>query len=70
MNISKHEKQLLIQELAELKQEHRDLDIQIDLMIEKIENNQLDIKRFKKKKLKLKDAITRLESNLIPDLHA
>jgi len=27
MNISKHEKQMLIQELAELKQEHRELDI-------------------------------------------
>lgn len=70
MNISKHEKQLLIQELAELKQEHRDLDIKINEMIKTIENNQLDIKRFKKQKLKLKDAITRLESDLIPDLHA
>ena len=70
MNISKHEKQMLIQELAELKQEHRDLDIAIDLMAEKIEINQLDIKRLKKQKLKLKDAISRLESNLIPDLHA
>ena len=70
MNISKHEKQLLIQELAELKQEHRDLDIRINEMVKTIESNQLDIKRFKKQKLKLKDAITRLESNLIPDLHA
>ena len=70
MNISKQEQQMLIQELAELKQEHRDLDIKIDEMIEKIENNQLDIKRLKKKKLKLKDAISRLESNLIPNLHA
>jgi len=70
MNISKHEKQMLIQELAELKQEHRELDIAINVMAEKIENNQLDVKRLKKKKLKLKDAIARLESKLIPDLHA
>jgi len=70
MNISKQEQQMLIQELAELKQEHRDLDIKINEMIKTIENNQLDIKRFKKQKLKLKDAITRLESSLIPDLHA
>ncbi len=67
MNISKHEKQMLIQELAELKQEHRELDIMIN---ESISVNQLEIKRLKKKRLKLKDAISRLESKLIPDLHA
>jgi len=61
---------MLIQELAELKQEHRELDITINEMVNKIEDNQLKIKRLKKQKLKLKDAISRLESNLIPDLHA
>jgi len=67
MNINKDEKQMLLQELAELKQEHRELDIAIDDMAQKVEANQLDIKRLKKQKLRLKDAI---ESNLIPDLHA
>jgi len=70
MNINKQEKQMLIQELAELKQEHRDLDLKIDEMVDLVESNQLEIKRLKKQKLKLKDAISRLESNLIPDLHA
>jgi len=70
MNINNHEKQMLIQELAELKQEHRDLDIKIDEMAKRVEANQFDIKRLKKQKLKLRDAISRLESNLIPDLHA
>ena len=70
MDINKQEKQMLIQELAELKQEHRDLDIKIKEMTKVVEINQLDIKRLKKKKLKLKDAISRLESNLIPNLHA
>ena len=70
MNISNIEKQQLIQELAELKQVHRDLDIAIEEMVEKVEANQLDISRLKKKKLKLKDSIIRLESKLIPDLHA
>ena len=70
MNINKHEKQMLIQELAELKQEHRELDLVINEMDNAIEDNQLKIKRFKKQKLKLKDAISRLESSLIPDLHA
>jgi len=70
MPINKDEKQMLLQELAELKQEHRELDLSIQEMAEKVEANQLDIKRLKKQKLKLKDAISRLESNLIPDLHA
>ena len=70
MKFSQEEKQMLIQELAELKQEHRELDIAIEEMAEKVEANQLEITRLKKKKLKLKDAISRLESNLIPNLHA
>ena len=70
MKFSQEEKQMLIQELAELKQEHRELDIAINDMIEKVESNQLEITRLKKQKLKLKDAISRLESNLIPNLHA
>lgn len=70
MPINKDEKQMLLQELAELKQEHRELDLSIQEMAEKVEANQLDIKRLKKQKLRLKDAISRLESNLIPDLHA
>jgi len=70
MKHGQDEKQMLIQELAELKQEHRDLDISIKMLAEKIDANMFEIGRLKKQKLKLKDAITRLESNLIPDLHA
>ncbi|MFT5572862.1 MAG: hypothetical protein ACI9FR_001786 [Cryomorphaceae bacterium] len=70
MYISRQETQRLIQELATLKQEHRELDIAIDEMAIKVQANQLDIKRLKKQKLRLKDSISRLESNLIPDLHA
>lgn len=70
MHLSKDEQHMLMQELAELKQEHRELDVAIEDMAIKVQSNQLDIKRLKKQKLKLKDAITRLESNLIPNLHA
>lgn len=70
MNITNIEKQQLIQELAELKEDHRELDMAIEAMAEKVEANQLKIGRLKKKKLKLKDSIIRLESKLIPDLHA
>ena len=70
MSVSQDEKRMLIQELAELKQEHRDLDLAITDLQQKLDHNQLEVSRLKRKKLRLKDAIARLESNLIPDLHA
>lgn len=56
--------------LAELREEHRDLDLAIKRMIEDPWQDQLQIRRLKKRKLKLKDWIARLESKLIPDLDA
>lgn len=56
--------------LAELRQEHRDLDVAITGMQETLYADQLQLRRLKKRKLVLKDAITRLESRLIPDLNA
>lgn len=70
MNISSAEKRQLIQELAELKQDHRSLDIAIIELQKKLEHNQFEVGRLKRQKLKLKDTIARLESNLIPNLHA
>lgn len=70
MKITKSDKQRILQAVAELKQEHRDLDIAIQEMAEKVHANQLEVGRLKRQKLKLKDAISRLESELIPDLHA
>jgi len=70
MQITKSDKQRLLQALAELKQEHRSLDIAIHEMAEKVHANQLEIGRLKKQKLTLKDSISRLESKLIPNLHA
>ncbi len=70
MQITKSDKQRLLQALAELKQEHRSLDIAIHEMAEKVHANQLEIGRLKRQKLTLKDSISRLESKLIPNLHA
>ena len=69
MTASDIEKQHL-QQLATLKQQHRELDKRISELVERVDYNQLESKRLKKQKLHLKDAITRLESSLIPDLHA
>lgn len=59
-----------LEKLRELRIEHRDLDdviarLQLDFKVD-----ELQLKRLKKRKLMLKDQITRLESELIPDLNA
>jgi hypothetical protein len=56
--------------IAELKEEHRDLDEAIARLSEDSGVDQLQIRRMKKRKLKLKDWIAYLESKLIPDLDA
>lgn len=56
--------------LAELRVEHRDLDVAIDHMARAIGCDELQLTRLKKRKLLLKDTIAKLESRLIPDLDA
>ncbi len=56
--------------LGELREEHRDLDQAIGRMSVEPWQDQLRLRRMKKRKLKLKDWIARLESKLIPDLDA
>ena len=53
-----------------MREEHRDLDEAIQRMTEEPWVDQLRLRRLKKRKLKLKDWISRLESSLIPDLDA
>lgn len=60
----------LHKELASLKSEHRDLDDVIKLLIERGSYDPLQVQRLKKRKLVLKDQITRLESELLPDIIA
>ncbi len=49
---------------------HRDLDDLIDRLTHDPLADQLRIRRLKKKRLVFKDMITRLESEMIPDLDA
>ncbi len=70
MTIQDSRTKSLIQDLAQLKQDHRELDIAIESMVEKLQSNQFEVTRLKRQRLKLKDAISKLESKLIPDLHA
>lgn len=56
--------------LAELRMEHRDLDDIISQLQTNTYQNQLQLQRLKKRKLRLKDMIKRIESMLIPDIDA
>ena len=57
-------------QLAELESEHRDLDEVISRLSDGTPINQLQIQRLKKRKLNLKDEITRLHAKLLPDIIA
>ena len=59
--------QHLRETLAQLKQEHRDLDTAISELDSSVRSDQLQIRRLKKKKLDLKDQISRAEDALFPD---
>ncbi|NND65899.1 MAG: YdcH family protein [Gammaproteobacteria bacterium] len=59
-----------IEQLKKLRVDHRNLDDVIARMAHDPTMDQLQIKRMKKERLKLKDQITRIESELIPDLNA
>lgn len=56
--------------LARLVSEHRDLDAEIVQLESQGSGDQLTIKRLKKRKLVLKDRITALEDQLLPDIIA
>ncbi len=60
---------LLVRRLAELRTEHRDLDLAIVNTVPD-GSNEMQLKRLKKRKLALKDMIAYLENKLIPDLDA
>ena len=68
--LTTEERHRLEQRLYELKQEHRDLDDVISRLLLTPDVEELQLKRFKKRKLSLKDTITKLEDVLIPDILA
>ena len=68
--MSEEREQRLRAALAQLKQEHRDLDAAIAGLEQTVRADALQIKRLKKKKLHLKDLIARVEDELFPDIIA
>lgn len=56
--------------IAALEVEHQDLDDIIARLAEHPTQDSLQLRRFKKRKLVLKDVITRLRIQLVPDIPA
>lgn len=56
--------------LNTLQQEHRDLDLAIIALTSELSFDQFAVLRLKKRKLLIKDMISRINSRLIPDLNA
>jgi len=64
------ENEAIRRRIEELRSEHRDLDDVIARLIERMPYDQLQLQRLKKRKLLLKDEISQLENQLIPDIIA
>ncbi len=56
--------------IIELEVEHRDLDSVIDMLSANGQPEELQLRRLKKRRLQLKDHITLLKMQLIPDIPA
>jgi hypothetical protein len=67
--VTKSDEVVLRAKLAELVQEHRDLDTAI-AALSPSQHDQLQLTRLKKRKLQLKDQIARIEDALLPDIIA
>lgn len=58
------------QRIIELEVEHRDLDAVIDALVRDVNHDELQLRRLKKRKLQLKDHITLLKMQMMPDVPA
>tara|TARA_B100000405_G_scaffold295317_1_gene249214 strand:- start:24 stop:227 length:204 start_codon:yes stop_codon:yes gene_type:complete len=56
--------------INELRKLHSELDIEISKIVKVIPLDQVMLQRIKKKKLKLKDEISKLSSHILPDIIA
>lgn len=66
----RHNEGELREELVRLRNEHRMLDEEIVALEAIGGHDQLNIRRLKKKKLTVKDQITAIEDQLLPDIIA
>ena len=60
----------ILQQIAIMESEHSDLDAVIQRLGEDLPFDQLKLQRLKKRKLVLKDEMTKLRSRILPDIIA
>ncbi|MTI45025.1 hypothetical protein JM93_03639 [Roseibium hamelinense] len=68
--MSDEDENALRRELAQLRQEHRDLDVAVEALGATANSDALQLQRLKKRKLMIKDRIAQLEDKLFPDIIA
>ncbi len=60
----------LAEKIQQLIVQHRDLDMAIDALIDSGKSDVIQIQRLKKQKLYLRDKISRMENDILPDIIA
>ncbi len=69
-HVSMNTEVVLVKQLDDLKEQHRNLDRDIRIMEQDATHNQLMAARLKKQKLALRDKIAEIEVELYPDVPA
>jgi len=69
-SLTEEERMQIEGRIAALEIEHQDLDDVIERLSGNPDQDQLQLRRFKKRKLILKDSISRLKILLVPDIPA
>tara|TARA_B100000315_G_scaffold260274_1_gene320509 strand:- start:13541 stop:13741 length:201 start_codon:yes stop_codon:yes gene_type:complete len=59
-----------VNRIKKLKDQHRKLDAEIELLASKPDFDQIKLQRLKKEKLALKDQISKIEAGEVPDIIA
>jgi len=70
LSLTDEEKSQLLERLRALEVEHSDLNDIIDRLVQDPAQDQLQLRRLKKRKLLIKDQIALLKNRLIPDIIA
>ena len=70
LELTEEERAAIRQRVLELELEHRDLDGVIGRLVSDPTQDELQLRRLKKRKLVLKDLVARLRARLIPDIIA
>jgi hypothetical protein len=70
MTTTDSDRERITHRIAELQSEHRDLDAMIELLLAQPRCDELQVRRLKKRKLQLRDAINQLQMQIVPDVPA